>query len=217
MPAANVTISSPQLISPGAETVPTSDKGLYRIPLLPPGVYSIAVEIEQGFQGARIADIQLKSGAALGVDFTLKVAAVSETVEVTGQAPLVDVKNSQVQNLVDDATLQALPIGRNFADAVADDTRRRQRRIRVRAGAVSARRFGPGQSLHDRWHGRQRHDGWLHAAGDSVRHHPGGAGHDRRASPRSSARRAAASSTSSPSPAATTSTAPRVSMARARA
>jgi TonB dependent receptor/Carboxypeptidase regulatory-like domain len=116
LPGATITITSPQLIG-GAQVLTTNDKGLYRAPVLPPGVYAVKAEMS-GFKGETSDGVQLKAGMALSVDFALKVATVEETVTVVGGAPLVDVKNSQMQNQVGESLLQALPIGRSFHDAV---------------------------------------------------------------------------------------------------
>src|SRR5262249_2188829 len=116
LPGATITIASPQLIG-GAQVLTTNEKGLYRAPVLPPGVYALKAEMS-GFKGETSDGIQLKAGMALSVDFQLKVATVEETVTVVGGAPLVDVKNSQVQNQVGESLLQSLPIARSFHDAV---------------------------------------------------------------------------------------------------
>src|SRR5262249_53239066 len=72
LPGATVTITSPQLIK-GAQVLVTNEKGQYRAPLLPPGIYSVKAEMS-GFQTSSSDDIQLKAGAALSIDFALKVA-----------------------------------------------------------------------------------------------------------------------------------------------
>ena len=86
LPGATVTISSPQLFK-GAQVLTTTERGLYRAPVLPPGTYSVKAEMA-GFQTASSDDIQLKAGMALAVDFTLKLASVQESVTVVAESPL---------------------------------------------------------------------------------------------------------------------------------
>ena len=65
----------------------TNSEGLYNLPLLPVGVYSLTVE-KEGFKrqvqtGIRVEILQVRS-----VDFKLDIGAVSETVTVESRAPL---------------------------------------------------------------------------------------------------------------------------------
>jgi hypothetical protein len=91
MPGVSVTITSPQLIR--SEILVTSQTGEYRARLLPPGSYAVKVEIA-GFEVITKQDITVQAGAALAVDFVLSPSAIGESIEVRGDSPLVDVRNS---------------------------------------------------------------------------------------------------------------------------
>src|SRR2546428_8916115 len=59
----------------------------------------------------------LTVGREAVVDFTLEVGAVADTINVTGDAPLVQTANATVAALVDERAMRELPLnGRSFAD-----------------------------------------------------------------------------------------------------
>jgi len=61
--------------------------------------------------------VELSVGSALRQDFSLKVGAASETVEVSGAAPLIDSSTSSLGSVVDQRTVQEIPLnGRHFID-----------------------------------------------------------------------------------------------------
>ena len=74
------------------ETV-TDPTGNYVIPLLPPGDYVVTVEA-QGFNRVRQSGITLQVNQQAHVDITLQVGQVSESVEITAQAPLLESESS---------------------------------------------------------------------------------------------------------------------------
>jgi hypothetical protein len=65
LPGVTVTVTSPNLIK-GQETAVTNESGQWRIPALPPGVYSVSAELP-GFTTAARENINLVSGAQLGI------------------------------------------------------------------------------------------------------------------------------------------------------
>ena len=95
------------------ETV-TDAAGRYRIPQLALGLYTVQAQVG-GFQTEVRSGIRLTVGQEAVVNLELRVGAVTERVEVTGEAPLVQTKDSAVSYLVDENTMRDLPLnGRNF-------------------------------------------------------------------------------------------------------
>jgi outer membrane receptor protein involved in Fe transport len=136
VPGAIVTITSPQLIK-ASEVRTVGETGEYRVPLLPPGVYTVKVEIA-GFQPMAREGIELQAGAALAVDFLVRPSDVKETVTVVGDAPLVDLRNSQNTRTLDAATLKSIPVGRNFSEL-----------IKTASGVIDGEyNFAPVQAVH---------------------------------------------------------------------
>src|SRR5262245_50711934 len=69
-------------------TMVTDESGLYRIPTLEIGRYSIEVS-HSGFKTSTRQDVELHVNEVERVDFTLEVGSVTERVTVSGEAPVV--------------------------------------------------------------------------------------------------------------------------------
>src|SRR5881296_2895280 len=65
----------------------TNENGIFNIPALPPGVYSLSVEA-QGFPKQVRENVELQVGQTDQINFTLQVGNVTETIQVTGGAPV---------------------------------------------------------------------------------------------------------------------------------
>jgi hypothetical protein len=87
-PGVTVTISSPVLLS-GTTTGVTDAGGVYRFLSLVPGIYNVKLEL-QGFQTIVRENVAVLVGQTTPVELQMKVAAVSETITVTGASPAVD-------------------------------------------------------------------------------------------------------------------------------
>src|SRR5512135_412171 len=96
-------------------TVNTGADGHYSAPSLGVGNYRITASMT-GFKNEIRTGIILTVGSAPVVDLKMSVGAVSESVEVTGEAPLVETTESAVSYLVNDKTLRDLPLnGRDMS------------------------------------------------------------------------------------------------------
>src|SRR5437868_636668 len=116
LPGVTVNVSSPQQVG-GVQTSVTDSQGIYRFPALHPGVYEMDTTLA-GFKTVKRSDIVLALGTTATIDVTLSVASVSETVQVTGESPVVDVKSSASNTQLTDAMLQNLPTGRFQPDII---------------------------------------------------------------------------------------------------
>ncbi len=83
--------------------------GNYRLVALPPGTYTITAEI-QGFNTETRSNIVLSIDQTATLDFTLKPATMSETVNVTAETPVVDVTRSDVGTALSTRQIQDLPV-----------------------------------------------------------------------------------------------------------
>jgi hypothetical protein len=115
MVGAQVVLTSPAL--QGAQTVTTDADGNYRVPELPPGSYKIVYSMA-GFQSEARNDFNLTSGFNARVDVSLKVGAASQTVEVTGEAPVVDTATTSSLGEISRPVMDAVPSTRSMTDAV---------------------------------------------------------------------------------------------------
>jgi hypothetical protein len=87
--------------------------GYYTIPLLEPGSYRIRVE-GSGFKPVVRSAVRLQVEQVARIDFTMELGQVSETVEITAEAPLVESETSSVGQVVNNKTIVEMPLnGRN--------------------------------------------------------------------------------------------------------
>src|SRR5262245_60039399 len=82
-----VEVSGPALI--GTRKVQTDSAGGFRVAALPPGEYTMSVSA-QGFRTFKQAGIDLQVGRLPSIEVKLEVGVVTQTVEITGTAPIVD-------------------------------------------------------------------------------------------------------------------------------
>ena len=95
-----------------------SETGDYVFTFLPIGTYTVKIEL-QGFL-AHTSRAVLTSGDRVRVDGNLNLGGVSETVEVTAEATLLQTDASTLSSLVTEKAVQDLPIvGRNFINVVS--------------------------------------------------------------------------------------------------
>lgn len=116
LPGVTVTLASPALIG-GARTNVTGEGGTFRFPTLPPGQYVVTFELA-GFQSLQRDGLVVQSDRTVTLDQVLKPSAVAESVTVSGETPLVDVRGTQVATVVDTTALQELPVAHRFSDAL---------------------------------------------------------------------------------------------------
>jgi len=107
LPGVTVTITN---VDTGiARTLVSSDEGIYRASALSPGDYRVEAELP-GFRTAVRSGITLTVGREAVVNLTLQVGEISERVEVTGEAPLVNTTSATIAELVDSKKIRDLPL-----------------------------------------------------------------------------------------------------------
>ena len=98
------------------QSVPTNDAGEYQFTALPPGTYSVRVNAP-GFGPQEQKDIELHVQSRPSVDFSLKVGAVTETVQVQSAGALLQTQSADVGGVVQERQIRDLPLnGRRYAD-----------------------------------------------------------------------------------------------------
>lgn len=92
-------------------------EGFYTVPGLPIGDYSVTAEM-QGFKKTVRTGITLQVDQKAQVDLVLQIGGVTESVEVTGEAPLVDASSATVGKVVDSRRISDLPVNGRSAFAL---------------------------------------------------------------------------------------------------
>jgi hypothetical protein len=97
-------------------TTATNELGRYQVSALQPNRYTVKADL-QGFATVVHADVPVNVGTAIDVNVTMKIAAVSETVTVTGEPPLVESSRTGLSSVITQAQLDSLPSrSRQFLD-----------------------------------------------------------------------------------------------------
>jgi len=111
---AKVTIKNP---AAGIErTTQTGSTGSYEVAALPPGTYSVQVQMA-GFEIQLAKDVALQVSQNSVQNFSVKVANTSEVVTVEATAPVIEQTTMTVGQSIDQRTVQDIPLnGRHFVD-----------------------------------------------------------------------------------------------------
>ena len=115
LPGVTVEARSPALV--GVSSVATDASGVYRFPALPPGIYEISANLT-GFTQAQVPNVLLRLGQILKVDFSLDVGGLAESIQVTSESPLIDVKQNAATFSIETELIERLPLGRDFTTAI---------------------------------------------------------------------------------------------------
>ena len=112
MPGAKVTVSNEG--TSFTENTTTSGSGTYVFTPLRIGTYTVEVE-QPGFKKQRKTGQELNIQQQLVVDFSLAPGEVTTTVDVTGEAPILQTENGSVGQVVGSQSVNDLPLnGRNY-------------------------------------------------------------------------------------------------------
>lgn len=114
LPGVSVTVSSPALQAPQLEAVTDTD-GRYRVANLPGGLYAVTFALS-GFQRMTRQGLNVDSGFVTTLDTRLKIGQVEETVTVTGQSPMIDVRSTTVSANIKSEIMETIPTSRSYAD-----------------------------------------------------------------------------------------------------
>ena len=110
LPGVTVTITADVLIQP--ETFVTSDTGSFRFAELARGTYTITFELP-GFQTLIREGVILAAGATQTINAELGIAELQETVTVSGESPVVDVRQTGIPESFDNERLENIPSARD--------------------------------------------------------------------------------------------------------
>jgi hypothetical protein len=104
-----VTVTVTNIDTNDQRVVVTNESGLYRAPLLSLGTYRVGAEL-QGFKKFEQTGITLRAGQTAIIDVQLGVGAVSETITVTADAPLIDTSRIDIGHSLSDQEVHSLPL-----------------------------------------------------------------------------------------------------------
>src|SRR6266545_3734626 len=99
-----------------ARSATTDANGAYRIPLLPPGVYEVKIELN-GFSTQIKKDVMLTVGQILTLNFEMALGGPKEAVVIETDEPMIETERTHQSSTITQRPINELPInGRNFLD-----------------------------------------------------------------------------------------------------
>jgi hypothetical protein len=110
LPGVVVEAASPALIE-RTRSAATDGSGQYRIIDLAPGTYSLTFSLS-GFTSVKRENIEISGTQTITLPIEMRVGTIAETVTVAGETPLVDVQNAKREVVMNQNTIQALPVAR---------------------------------------------------------------------------------------------------------
>jgi hypothetical protein len=113
VPGASVVVRS--LTTGVQQSAQTNHAGLYRLPVVMPGAYSITASLK-GFRDVQVL-VRVLVGNTTSQDIKLQVGASADTVKVIGTAPLLRPEESSASTVLDRSLIEDLPLnGRKYTD-----------------------------------------------------------------------------------------------------
>ena len=95
----------------------TDTNGGFRFPSVPPGLYEVSAHLAS-FTPQKFTDVNVGLGQIKRLEFALGLAGVQETVSVTAESPIVDIKQTARQTNIRAEQIDLLPRGRDFTTLV---------------------------------------------------------------------------------------------------
>ena len=106
IPGVPVTVANVQTGT--SNRITTNQTGYYEVNFLDPGTYSISAEAP-GFKTTLRSGIVLNTGDRLSIDLQLEVGAANQSVQVTGEAPLLEATSAAGGRVLDNREIAQLP------------------------------------------------------------------------------------------------------------
>lgn len=115
-PIANAAVTAKDVDRGTTFTATTNSDGLFNLPRVPVGTYELTVEAK-GFQTTRHPAFTLESNQSARLDTHMRIGQVSEAIDVTEAAPLLQTEDTLLGTVLDARVNEALPLAtRNYVE-----------------------------------------------------------------------------------------------------
>ena len=112
MPGVRVTLTN--AATNAIRLTQTNESGVYVFPAVPPGTYTLKVELD-GFSTAQRTNIQVQVGSAYRFPFTLDIGQFTDVVSVVADTPVIQTENASIGTVIENRSIVELPLnGRNY-------------------------------------------------------------------------------------------------------
>jgi hypothetical protein len=106
VPSATVTVTDKE--TGLRRSASTNDSGRFNFPQLKPGAYLVKVEAA-GFESQQNSSVSAALGQKQTVDFRLKISQSNQSVEISGEAPILNPENANTSTTLNAHALEDLP------------------------------------------------------------------------------------------------------------
>jgi len=114
--APNVMVTIVSKTTNVSSTAVTNSDGIYRVPSLSPGEYTVTFEAA-GFKKAVVETVDLRTGDTQAVDATMQVGQVNESIAVQATAPLLETETSSTRTVMGGDTLYQMPLYQRYINS----------------------------------------------------------------------------------------------------
>ena len=104
-----VTVTATNVATNVSSTTVTTGEGLFTIPYLTPGTYTVAAELS-GFKKSVREGLEVRIGDRLVADLSMEVGQLEETVLVTAQSPLLEMGSASAGQVIDEKRISMMPL-----------------------------------------------------------------------------------------------------------
>ncbi|HEV7763735.1 MAG TPA: carboxypeptidase regulatory-like domain-containing protein [Thermoanaerobaculia bacterium] len=111
-----VTVEARSNVLPQPRVTTSGDTGDYRLPVLPPGTYTVTYTLAGLETVTRTVHVLLNGSATVNV--ALGVAGVSESITVTADSSLVDPDSTAIKSAISEDQIEELPVGQEYRDLI---------------------------------------------------------------------------------------------------
>ena len=117
---ADVAIEATSPVLPGVRTSTTSANGDYRLPLLPPGTYTIKYTLSDGTTLTRVTSVLLEQRTVVNVavDYTIGAMELEEVLVVGTSTITADTQGASLSGAIGNDVFDALPVGQEYRDLI---------------------------------------------------------------------------------------------------
>ena len=117
LPGVTVEAASAALIEK-TRTATTDGSGQYQIVDLRPGSYTVTFALS-GFSVVKREGVEITGAGTITVNADMKVGNVTETINVTGEVPVVDIQSSKRQAVLENKVNNEMPVARGYGALLA--------------------------------------------------------------------------------------------------
>jgi hypothetical protein len=104
-----VTVTATNIATGVGIPTTTNAEGDYAIPFLNPGTYTVTGELT-GFKKVARENVEVRVGDKIGLDLTMEVGKMEETVTVTAETPLLETQSGNQGEVIDEKRISMMPL-----------------------------------------------------------------------------------------------------------